>query len=148
AGLALMLPGAAPAGIRLGVAGGLMAWAAFELRRRARARAERRRSPGGTFVVSPAGIEREGGALARERLRHLVVTNSLPGTAPPPRVATGAVYRAASALGTANATAGGAVVSYMLCADDGDRLTPLAGGMTAVTAHGLLTDVSRILSVR
>lgn len=38
-------------------------------------------------------------------------------------------------------------VSYLLCAAERDRSTTLAGGMTALTAHGLLTDVSRILSL-
>jgi hypothetical protein len=33
----------------------------------------------------------------------------------------------------------------MLCAEAGDHSTTLAGGMTVDTAHGLLTDVSRIL---
>jgi hypothetical protein len=38
-------------------------------------------------------------------------------------------------------------VSYMLCAEAGGRSTTLAGGMTEVTAHGLMTDVSRILGL-
>jgi hypothetical protein len=37
------------------------------------------------------------------------------------------------------------LVSYMLCAESGGRSHTLAGGMNEVTAHGLLTDVSRIL---
>jgi hypothetical protein len=38
-------------------------------------------------------------------------------------------------------------VSYMLCAEYGGRSATLAGGMTEVTANGLITDVSRILGV-
>lgn len=36
-------------------------------------------------------------------------------------------------------------VAYKLDVDHGGKATTLAGGMSEVTAHGLMTDVSRIL---
>ena len=40
-----------------------------------------------------------------------------------------------------------AKVSWILCAEAGGRSTPLGGGMSEVTAYGLLTDVTKILGL-
>ena len=68
--------------------------------------------------VSASSIETAVGAIAREQIRRLVVTN--------------AAARARD-------------VSFALCADVHGALTTLAGGMEEPTALGLLADVSRIL---
>lgn len=114
-------------------------------------RVDKIRSPGGTFVVSPTGIEAPGGTIAVGQLHRLIVRNGVPdiqGGAV--AVNTGTMYSAMQA-GAANDRAvnrtRAAMVSYMLCAESGGRSTTLAGGMTEVTAHGLLTDVSRLLGL-
>ncbi|HUK63025.1 MAG TPA: hypothetical protein VLV15_06825 [Dongiaceae bacterium] len=109
-------------------------------------RGERSRAPGGSFVVSPGGIETGDTRLPRERLRRLIVTNAVPGSAEPTSVAAGTAYLDTPGLPPGFAGRARAAVSYLLCAEEGDRSTTLAGGMTALTAHGLLTEVSRILS--
>ena len=107
---------------------------------------ERSRAPGGTFVVSPTGIETGAARLPRERLSRLIVTNAVRGSVAPVSVAAGTAYLAAPDLPSGVTRQARAAVSYLLCAVEGDRSTTLAGGMTALTAHGLLTEVSRILS--
>lgn len=113
-------------------------------------RADRARSPGGTFVVSASSIEASGGpSITRDQLRRLVVCNGVPKVAEPTVVNTGTVY-SGTQTGAQNgrvAHRAKAAVSYMLRADHGGGSSTLAGGMTAITAHGLLTDVSRILSL-
>jgi len=115
-------------------------------------RVDKFRAPGGTFVASPSGLEvPSGSTITREQLHRLIVRNGIPdiqGGAV--AVNTGTMYSAMQA-GAAN---DGAVnraralaVSYMLCAEAGGHSTTLAGGMTEVTAHGLMTDVSRILGL-
>lgn len=107
------------------------------------------RAPGGTFVVSPGAIETAGATITREQLHRLIVRNGVPemqGGAV--AVDTGTIFTAMAA-GAANDRAvnrtRAMLVSYMLCAESGGRSHTLAGGMNEVTAHGLLTDVSRIL---
>ncbi len=115
-------------------------------------RVDKIRSPGGTFVVSPAGVEVPGGpTVTREQLHRLIVRNGVPdiqGGAV--AVNTGTMFTAMQS-GAANDRAvnraRALAVSYMLCAESGGRSTTLAGGMTEVTAHGLMTDVSRILGL-
>jgi len=97
-------------------------------------RIDRRRSPGGTFVVSPFGIEPDGARIEREQLQRLIIRNGLARAVEPVAVSAGAV-RPDRAV----------AVSYLLCAETATRSTVLAGGMTETTALGLLTDVSRIL---
>jgi hypothetical protein len=115
-------------------------------------RVDKIRSPGGTFVVSPTGIETSDGAtIEREQLHRLILRNGVPEIAGGSvAVETGTMYSAMQA-GAANDRAvnraRAKAVSYMLCAECGGRSTTLAGGMTEVTAHGLMTDVSRILGL-
>jgi hypothetical protein len=137
--------------IRLAIAG-FGGWCVYRLTHRWSAgRVDRVRSPGGTFVISPSTIEVSSGALiTREQLHRLVVRNGVPNAAEPTIVTAGCVYSGmpADAQNDRIASRGKAArVSYMLCAEAGARSTTLAGGMTKVTAHGLLTDVSRILSL-
>lgn len=114
-------------------------------------RVDKVRSPGGTFVVAPTHIETvSAGSITREQLHRLIVRNGVPDVAEPIVVNTGSVYSgmAAGAQNDRMANrAKAATVAYMLCAEHGGRSVTLAGGMTEVTAHGLLTDVSRILSL-
>jgi len=114
--------------IRLAVAVGLGGWLHRWTARRLEARLDRLRSPGGTFVASPFGIETSGARIERERLDRLIVRNAL-----------ARVPGARGGGGRATA------VSYVLCAESGDRSAVMAGGMTETTALGLLADVSRIL---
>ena len=107
---------------RIAVAGGVGWWLHRRTMRWLADRLDRRRSPGGTFVVSPFGIEAAEARIEREHLERLIVRNAMP-------------------------TKPAAAVSYQLCAESAGRATVLAGGMTESTALGLLTDVSRILSV-
>lgn len=118
-------------------------WVHAWTRRWIAGRVDRARSPGGTFVVSPSGIEANGGRITREQLRLIVRNGIRKGAAP------AAASTVLADLGTRRR--GGdppsaASVCYMLCAESDSTSTTLAGGMTEVTAHGLLTDVSRILS--
>jgi len=123
------------------------------VRRRARAwltgGIDRARAPGGSFVVSPAAIEAMGGAtIPRDRLRRLIVRNGVPALGETAAVDAGVTYRGAKAPGeVAQSRTKTASVSYMLCAEYGAQSATLAGGMTEGIALGLLTDVSRILSV-
>lgn len=109
------------------------------------------RSPGGTFVVSPGVIEAADAKITREQLHRLIVRNGVPdiqGGAV--AVDTGTLFTSMAA-GAANDRAVNRAralqVSYMLCAESGGRSYTLAGGMNEVTAHGLLTDVSRVLGL-
>jgi hypothetical protein len=113
-------------------------------------RVDKIRSPGGQFVVSPAGIEApDGTTVSKEQLHRLIVRNGVPdiqGGAV--AVNTGTFYsgmQAGAANDRAVNRARALAVSYMLCAEHGGRSTTLAGGMSEVTANGLFTDVSRIL---
>ncbi len=114
-------------------------------------RVDKLRSPGGSFVVSPSTIETNGSTVTREQLHRLIVRNGVPdflGGAV--AVKTGTMLSAMEA-GAANDRAvnraKAILVSYMLCAESGGRSYTLAGGMNEVTAHGLMTDVSRILGL-
>lgn len=115
------------------------------------AKVDKLRSPGGSFVVSPGAIEAGGATITREQLHRLIVRNGVPdiqGGAV--AVDTGTMY-SSMAAGAANDRAvnraRAMLVSYMLCAESGGRSHTLAGGMNEVTAHGLLTDVSRVLGL-
>ena len=115
------------------------------------AKVDKLRSPGGSFVVSPGAIESGGATITREQLHRLIVRNGVPdiqGGAV--AVDTGTMY-SSMAAGAANDRAvnraRAMLVSYMLCAESGGRSHTLAGGMNEVTAHGLLTDVSRVLGL-
>ncbi len=110
--------------------------------------ADKVRSPGGTFVASPSGLETSGGSILRDELHRLIVRNGVPEVQEMTVVNTGSVS-SGMAVGAANDRmanrAKASAVAYMLCAEAGGRSTTLGGGMTEVTANGLLTDVSRIL---
>lgn len=115
-------------------------------------RVDKIRSPGGSFVASPAGLEVSGGAtIGREQLHRLIVRNGVPdiqGGAV--AVDTGTMYssmQAGAANDRAVNRARAMMVSYMLCAESGGRSTTLAGGMNEVTANGLLVDVSRVMGL-
>ncbi len=95
------------------------AWVAGRIERVLATRRDRVRSPGGSFIASPSGIEAADLHLPREALNGLAVRNPLIG-----RGAAG-VIRA----------------SYALCVG----ATILAGGMSEAVARGLLDDVRRIL---
>jgi len=118
---------------RLAIAGWGGGWLYRRTDRWFGSRIDRRRSPGGTFVVSPFGIEPEGARIEREQLKRLIIRNG--------------VARAIEPVVSARAVRPDRVVAvaYMLCAETATRSTVLAGGMTETTALGLLTDVSRIL---
>jgi hypothetical protein len=109
------------------------------------------RSPGGTFVVSAESIEAGAGTIiTRDRLRRLIVRNGIPNVVEPTVVSVGSIYsgaQAGSRNGRVPQRAKVAVISFMLCAESGDTCATLGGGMTEGTALGLLTDVSRILSL-
>lgn len=131
------------------IAGG---WTVYRLTQRWFAsRVDKIRCPGGTFVVSPARIETPDGAcITREQLHRLIVRNGVPDVAKPIVVNTGSVYSGMASPAQNDRMANrakAATVAFMLCAEHGGRLVTLAGGMNEVTAHGLLTDVSRILSL-
>jgi hypothetical protein len=112
----------------------------------------KRRSPGGTFVASPAGIETTGGPpIARDQIHRLIIRNGVPDVGEASVVVnTGSVYsgmQAGAANDAAANRAKAASISYMVCAEHGGRSTTLGGGMSEVTAYGLLTDVSRVLGM-
>jgi hypothetical protein len=130
--------------ILIGVAAGAVAFRSAE--QWLTHRADRSRSPGGSFVVSASGIETRGTRLPREQLRRLVVTDVSHGSAQATSVEAGMAYRDPLELPPDLARRARAGVSYLLSVEEDDRSTTLAGGMTALTAHGLLTEVSRILS--
>jgi hypothetical protein len=91
---------------------------------------DRRRSPGGSFVASPAGIELPtGGTIPQRQLYRLVLKNGLDSDAAP-----GDVTRP-----------GAAGVAYMLCAEHAGLSITLAGGMSRATAHHLLQDTLSVL---
>jgi hypothetical protein len=91
---------------------------------------DRRRSPGGSFVASPAGIELPtGGTIPQRQLYRLVLKNGLDSGAAP-----GEATRA-----------GAAGVAYMLCAEHAGLSITLAGGMSRSTAHHLLHDTLSVL---
>jgi hypothetical protein len=127
--------------------GGAAGAAAFRLAERwLTRRADRSRAPGGSFVVSALGIETRSTRLPRGRLKRLMVTNVVRGSAGTTGVVAGKAYREAPELSPKLARSAREAVSYRLSAEEEDRSITLAGGMTALTAHGLLTEVSRILS--
>jgi hypothetical protein len=110
------------------------------------------RSPGGTFVASPSGVEVSGGpTIPRDQIHRLIIRNGVPNVGEASVVVnTGSVY-SGMAAGAANDRAANrakaAHISYMVCAEHGGRSTTLGGGMTEVTAYGLLTDASKILGL-
>jgi hypothetical protein len=100
---------------------------------------DRLRYPGGTFIVSPNGIELPTGTtIPRDRLERLTVRNGVPA----PGGSGLAIPRNPVQRATAER------VSHMLCAEHGGRSTTLAGGMTATTASALLQDAGRVLNFR
>ena len=82
-------------------------------------RRDRVRAPGGSFIVSPTGIETADSRIARESLNGLTVRTPLRGRGAP------ALIRG----------------SYALCVG----ATVLAGGMSEAVARGLLDEVRRVL---
>ena len=111
------------------------------------------RSPGGMFVASSSGVETAGGvSIPRDQLHRLIIRNGVPDVGEASMVVNdGTVYGGMQA-GAANDRAANRAkamrISYMLCAEHGGRSTTLGGGMTEVTAHGLLTDVSKVLGLQ
>ncbi len=107
------------------------------------------RSPGGQFVVSPTTIEAKGSTITREDLHRLIVRNGVPEVNATVMVHHDGSMQGAMASGAHNDRmanrAKAATISYMVCAEAGGRSIVLGGGMTDVTANGLMTDVSRIL---
>jgi len=118
-------------GIAAGAGAFVVCWFAGDwVRRLRRLRLDRRRSPGGTFVASPQGIELPTGAtIPSERRYRLVLRNGLDAGGGAPRGPAQEAIR----------------VSYMLCVEHGERSITLAGGMTHATAHGLLHDTLLVL---
>lgn len=109
---------------------------------------DKARSPGGEFVVSPAAIEVNGATITREALHRVIVRNGIPDVQEFGVVKTGSMLSAMESGAQNDRMANrakAATVSYVVCAEAGGRSTVLGGGMTEVTANGLLTDVSRIL---
>lgn len=107
------------------------------------------RSPGGQFVVSPDAIEVQGSTISKQDLHRLIVRNGVPEVNATIMVHHDGSMQGAMASGAHNDRmanrAKAATVSYMLCAESGGRSIVLGGGMTDVTANGLMTDVSRVL---
>jgi hypothetical protein len=136
--------------IRLAIAGCGGWWVHTQVRSWLARRVDRRRLPGGTFVVSAGRIEAANGThIGRDQLRRLIVRNGVSDIRPTV-VPAGAIYPGVEAGARNGRVANGtsiATISYMLCAEYDGESTTLAGGMNEVTAHGLLTDVSRMLSV-
>jgi len=116
-------------------------------------RIDKVRSPGGMFVASASGVETSGGVtIPRDQLHRLIIRNGVPDMSEASVVVNdGSVYGGMQA-GAANDRAANRAkalrISYMLCAEHGGRSTTLGGGMTEVTAHGLLTDVSKVLGLQ
>jgi hypothetical protein len=111
---------------------------------------DKRRSPGGTFIASPAGVEAGGVVIPRDQLHRLIIRNGVPDVGEVAVVNDGTVLggmQAGAANDRARNQAKAARISYMLCAEHGGRSTTLGGGMTEVTAHGLFMDVSRLLGM-
>jgi hypothetical protein len=137
--------------VRLFVAGYGAWWIHRATNRWFASRVDKVRYPGGTFVISPSGVEGASGpSNTREQLHRLIVRNGVPEVQEAVVVNTGTVYSGMQSGAQNDRTANrakAATVSYMLCAEAGGRSTTLAGGMTEVTAHGLLTDVSRVLNL-
>jgi hypothetical protein len=91
---------------------------------------DRRRSPGGSFVASPSGIELPtGGTIPQRQLYRLVLKNGL----------------SSDAAARDSATAGVVGVAYMLCAEHAGLSITLAGGMSHSTANHLLQDTLSVL---
>lgn len=135
------------------VIGGTGGWWVYRLTNRwFVGKVDKLRSPGGTFVISPTAIEASGGpSITRDQLHRLILRNGVPDVVEPTIVNTGSVYSGMQSGAQNDRVANrakAAHVSYMLCAETGGRSTTLAGGMTEITAHGLLTDVSRLLSLQ
>ena len=89
--------------------------------------------------------------ITREALHRLVVRNGIPDVqGSTASVQTGSMHSAMAAGAQNDRLANRAkatTVSYVLCAEAGGRAVVLGGGMTEVTANGLMTDVSRILRI-
>jgi hypothetical protein len=125
---------AAPPALRLAVAVLAGWWTAARVRRVLEARRDRARTPGGTIVISPSGIETNGTWLARVDLDGLSVRNPLLER-----------RRRASRVPGAESNPAAVAVSYALGFGPRDQSTILVGGMTESIALGLLVDVERIL---
>jgi hypothetical protein len=126
----------------VGLAG---AWIGWKLAVRVMtAKIENYRSSGGTFVVSPSGLETSTGIINREQLHRVTLTNGIP-RAGDDGVVVEAGTTAADAVTFWQRTV--RPVAWKLCAEAGGRSTTLAGGMNDVTARGLLTDVSKLLGL-
>ena len=108
---------------------------------------------GGTFIVSPEGIDINGEFVSVSRLHRLILRNDFisEGGANSVIVYNPASIGSSLAAATENVRAKrhneAAAVSYMLCVEYGGRSTTLAGGMTEITAYGLMQDVGRILQL-
>lgn len=115
---------------------------------------DRHRSPGGSFVAEPAGLELPTGQrIERDAIHRLLLRNGIPQS---PSSNIGLVVDARSvsqgiaadaAVAREQNRAKAASVSYMLCVEHGGRSTTLAGGMSETTAYGLLQDVTRVLGI-
>jgi hypothetical protein len=107
---------------------------------------------GGSFVVSERGLETSTGSLiARDHLHRFVLKNAFPGLDDRVVVVGGGLAAQFGADNVARGAAYYATVansSWNLCAEAGGRSTTLAGGMNDVTAHGLMTDVSKLLAIQ
>lgn len=115
---------------------------------------DRHRSPGGSFVATPDGLELGAGErIAKAAIHRLILRNGIP-QSPQAGVTMVVDARSVSQGIAADAAvarevnrAKAASVSYLLCVEHGGRSTTLAGGMTETTAYGLLQDVSRVLGM-
>jgi len=152
AALGALVAAAAPVGITplavlaraaAGVAIAALPWPLMRWRSRAR---ERRRSPGGSFVVSRFGIEAAGRRLARRRIRRLLIAHAERDVLEALRIGRDPLHASAGGPpSVAQALGVPADARYLLRAEADDGAWTLAGGMTRATAQGLLADVSRIL---
>lgn len=110
------------------------------------------RTRGGAFVVSATGLDLpKGGAIATGQITRLILRNSARKGSNEVYVydARSAVQQLGAAAQQAKAVNRGlaASVSYNLCVESGGKSTVLAGGMTEVTACGLLSDTAKVLGL-
>ncbi len=117
-------------------------------------RVARHRSPGGTFIASPTGLELPtGSVIPQGQLHRLILRNGIPDADfalaydPTALAWQGMWLLPEPDPATAAQRGNAASVSYLLCAEHGGGSTTLAGGMTETTAFRLLRDAGRILQL-
>jgi hypothetical protein len=147
--LAFPRPGMSSLVVHLAAAIAVGTWCHIMTSRWLTRRMDRARVPGGTFVASPLSLESDHDCIPAERIERLIVRNAIPGIAEAGVSGPAALERephAPSPDPTVRESRR-AAISYMLCVKHRNGVTTLAGGMTAVTAHGLLADVIRVMGL-